>query len=275
MKRWIHASSNTANIPSTKDGWIDYFQNNYFREYPDYEGLDDLADYLDGKEADTDWSYALEDYGADPKVVAALEEFVAKNQSAIEADDFLTDEEKEALAKADTRKWAAMQNDIIDEDIRRAGSYRQYIAKPKRDHETQIHGSEDAEIDEDLPEELARMKYEFELVGGNADWGHDIHRIAEDHGAMRVRYREINPRTGRFYANYPRPKYIVPDEETAEDIIEDVNAHGIPKDEASLHGISIYETDWDNAYNIRVENLDGSEEEFSYHSVPFNFKKEV
>jgi len=82
MKRWIHASSSTANIPNTKDGWIDYFQNNYFREYPDYDGLDDLADYLDGKEADTDWSYALEDYGADPEVVAALEKFVAKNQSA-------------------------------------------------------------------------------------------------------------------------------------------------------------------------------------------------
>ena len=78
MKRWIHASSSTTNTPNTKDGWISYFQNNYFREYPDYDGLDDLADYLDGKESDTDWSYALEDYGADPEVVAALEKFVVK-----------------------------------------------------------------------------------------------------------------------------------------------------------------------------------------------------
>ena len=82
MKRWIHASSNKARIPNTKKGWINYFQNELFFDYPDYEGLDDLADYIDGKEADTDWSDELEEFGADPKVKAAFDKFVAKNQSA-------------------------------------------------------------------------------------------------------------------------------------------------------------------------------------------------
>ena len=48
------------------------------------------------------------------------------------SDDFLTPEQKEILRRADTSGWAQMQTEYMEDEIRNAGSYSEYIAKERK-----------------------------------------------------------------------------------------------------------------------------------------------
>ena len=50
----------------------------------------------------------------------------------VKANDYLSDEDKEILRRADTSDWSEMQNEYIQDEIDRAGSYSRYIDKEKK-----------------------------------------------------------------------------------------------------------------------------------------------
>lgn len=49
----------------------------------------------------------------------------------IRSNDFLSDEDKEILRNADTSDWSAMQDEYVEDRIRDAGSYEEYIRREK------------------------------------------------------------------------------------------------------------------------------------------------
>ena len=54
MKRLIYANASYLQYPTTTEGWVDWFQDNLFKEYRDYEGLDDLRDFIETGDSETD-----------------------------------------------------------------------------------------------------------------------------------------------------------------------------------------------------------------------------
>lgn len=94
--------------------WIDEFER-ITKEagfYPDSEDWDD--DYYDN---------AFEFYISQVEGV--------NSKTCVEADDFLSDEDKEILRKADTSDWADMQHERTENAIRKAGGYANWIKKEK------------------------------------------------------------------------------------------------------------------------------------------------
>lgn len=63
-----------------------------------------------------------------------------KIEGSVEASDFLTDEQKEILRKADTSDWSAMQTERTEEEINKAGGYDKWIAQGRK-REQSIEGS--------------------------------------------------------------------------------------------------------------------------------------
>ena len=124
-----------------------------------------------------------------------------------------------------------------------------------------IHAAED--VNETFPSKFREYKYAFILRSTNADFNYDIWNIADQHGAYKITFDKMNPKTGRFYSNGRYARYIVPDEQTAKDIKNDAKInHHIP--------VEVFEGDyikWDDIYNIKIQHMDGTNEDIEYHKV--------
>ena len=107
-----------------------------------------------------------------------------------------------------------------------------------------------SKADPTIPEVLDKNRVGFWITAGNPTWNDDILRHVEDHGGIRVKFAEMNPQTGKFYADSTR-SYAVSSPEVADEIFEECRDAGIPIRERNIW---VNELDWENAYNIYIDS---------------------
>ena len=122
-----------------------------------------------------------------------------------------------------------------------------------------------------MPKVLKDRPYIFQLRGGNPTWGGDILRIAESHGAIKVFYRYMNPKTGRLYSGDGSYGYAVPDEQTAYDIFNEVKEHGIVVQDNDINHIGLHKINWEDAYMIRIDDYKKGTVVVKYHDYYPNY----
>lgn len=118
------------------------------------------------------------------------------------------------------------------------------------------------EADKEIPDFLKERPIVFELKGGNPTWSDAILRIAESHGAIRLLYKTINPKTGELYRDVLY-RYAVPDTNVANEILAEVKDKGI-----IIQNNRIYPKvqDWTQAYKIIVDDYIKGPYDIDYHN---------
>ena len=104
-----------------------------------------------------------------------------------------------------------------------------------------------------VPLILRDKKYVFTLQGVNSSWDDDILLIAENNGAVKVKYDMINPSTGKFW-KASGWKYAVSDLSTADDILQGCLEEHIPLKSNEINNIS--KVDWADRYNICIDDYE-------------------
>lgn len=123
-----------------------------------------------------------------------------------------------------------------------------------------IHAAKDTDS---IPEKLSNLPYVFTLNSENSTYNDDILEIAEHFGATKVKYQEVNPKTGNlFIEGYW--KFAVPSEEVAQSIFDEVKKRNIPTRQSD---IQVVKTDWNDNYNIYIDDYTKG-----MKKIPFNSK---
>lgn len=122
-------------------------------------------------------------------------------------------------------------------------------------------------VDEDatkgeMPKELADRPYIFHIYGVNPTYSDDILAIAEDNGALSVRYDKANE-DGIFYSNR-FGGYAVDSKDTAKQIFQEVKKSRIPLNQRT---ISVNKVDWNDAWNIVIDRYAHGNEKISWHNA--------
>lgn len=126
-----------------------------------------------------------------------------------------------------------------------------------------IHATTEVDF---IPERLRNLPYVFTLNSVNSTYNDDILEIAEHFGATKVKYQEVNPKTGNLFRE-GYWKFAVPSERAAHAIFEEVKKRNIP---TRQDDIQVVKTDWNNNYNIWIDDYAKGK-----MKIPFNseFKK--
>lgn len=126
-----------------------------------------------------------------------------------------------------------------------------------------MHATEDVDF---IPQRLRNLPYVFTLNSVNSTYNDDILEIAEHFGATKVKYQEINPKTGNLFRE-GYWKFAVPSEKAAQYIFDEVKKRNIPTHQDQ---VQVVNTDWNNNYNIWIDDYAKGK-----MKIPFNseFKK--
>lgn len=120
-------------------------------------------------------------------------------------------------------------------------------------------------VDSGVPRILSDKRYVFTLQGVNSDWNDDILLIAENHGAIRVKYDKINPATGKFWKAIGW-RYAVPNLSIANDILEGCLEEHLPLKSNEITNVA--EVNWSDCYNICIDDY-----EKGIYKVNFNSRR--
>lgn len=124
---------------------------------------------------------------------------------------------------------------------------------------------------EQIPEILESRPYTVSLTSVNSTYNDDILYLAEQHGAIKVKYGEYSPKGNYIPVQNGFWRYAVDSADTLEAILEDIKSNMIPL--ANPHP-SLFETDWSNKYQIRIDDYDMGMQSIDYHNYrPSNNKK--
>ena len=115
--------------------------------------------------------------------------------------------------------------------------------------------------DSRIPDILDKNRVGFWISSANPTWNDDILKRVEDHGGIRVRFNELNPKTGKFYADSTK-SYAVSSSEVADEIFEDCRNSGVPMQQRNIW---VKELDWDNAYNIYIDSYSDGFKKVRWH----------
>lgn len=120
----------------------------------------------------------------------------------------------------------------------------------------------------DIPKELSSRPYVFTLNSVNSTYNDDILEIAENNGAIKVKYQEVNPKTGNLFRE-GYWKFAVPSEKVAQSIFDDVKKAKIPTHQSD---VQVVKTDWNDNYNIWIDDYADGTSKVLFNS---KFKKPV
>ena len=122
----------------------------------------------------------------------------------------------------------------------------------------------DSADSDSVPEELASRPYGFILNSVNSTWNDDILEIAESHGAIKVKYDTVNPKTGKFFRTSIW-HFAVHSEEDAYAIFTDCRGSRIPLHQTE---VQIVNNNWTKAYNIKIDDYQRGIISLEWHRAP-------
>ncbi len=113
-----------------------------------------------------------------------------------------------------------------------------------------------------MPDILKKRPYTFTLNSVNSSWNDEIFGLVNDHNGIKVKYYEVNPKTGKLFQT-PYLKYAVASKRAAEEVFKEANELHIPLHQSELQ---VVKTDWDNRYRITIEDYDSGD----FETLNFN-----
>ena len=120
--------------------------------------------------------------------------------------------------------------------------------------------------EDQVPDTLASRPIGFMLNSVNSTYNDEILEIAEAHGALKVRYGYYDPDANRYFSRQRTPwRFAAPSKEVAKEIKKACEEAKIPVHQDMLVTITI---DWDNCYDIWVDDWSEGPQKIHYHEDP-------